>query len=373
MKKTIHAIAGSWDWDGTDTEKGLTLLEWNEKTGALTPADHILPQAKIGCTPVRGKRGVFYTVEETKTADGRQYGGGGYVIAAKKTPAGKLKLLSRVPSLSTNPSYCALCGNGRYLIAVHHTSSKNTATKLVRRKNGTIANKVVHDDAAVVLFRINDDGSVGEAVDYYVPKDEGGRTPLLHSVYNIPDTDLILVCDKGSDKVYCFRIEDEKIILSDTVRTEDGTAPRYGVFHPAKPLFYAVNESRTQVGTYLYDTEEGSLFLQAVTELTDEPLIGMPSDVIITPDGKHLYAILRMCDRIAELDISEDGIPVLIRTSDCGGKNARGIQMDRKGRYLYVCNTESDVITQFAIQKNGRLKKKADIPLERPASLMILE
>ena len=80
MKKTIHAIAGSWDWDGTDTEKGLTLLEWNEKTGALTPADHILPQAKIGCTPVRGKRGVFYTVEETKTADGRQYGGGGFVL-----------------------------------------------------------------------------------------------------------------------------------------------------------------------------------------------------------------------------------------------------------------------------------------------------
>ena len=157
------------------------------------------------------------------------------------------------------------------------------------------------------------------------------------------------------------------------MRTEDGTNPRYGVFHPEKPIFYAVNEARTQVGTYLYDTEERSLFPQAVTELTDDPVIGMPSDVIITPDGKHLYAILRMCDLFAEMDINEEGVPVLVKNTDCGGKNARGMQMDKAGRYLYICNTESDIITQFTIQKNGRLKKKKDIPLERAANLTILE
>ena len=373
MANKIYAAAGSWDWDGTDTKKGLTLCAFDARTGGLRPLENVLPGSKIGFTPVQGKNGVLYTVEETKTSDGRKYGGGGYVIAAKVTDSGKIEVISRVPSLAVNPSGLALSEDGKHLIAVHHTSTKNVVTKLVRKKDGTIANKVLHDDAAIVLFRLEEDGQIGKAVDYVVPKDDHGKTPLLHSVYAVPDSDLFIICDKGEDKIYLYELEDEKLILCDTVRTEDGTNPRYGVFHPEKPIFYAVNEARTQVGTYLYDTEERSLFPQAVTELTDDPVIGMPSDVIITPDGRHLYAILRMCDLLAEMDINEEGVPVLVQNTDCGGKNARGMQMDKAGRYLYICNTESDIITQFTIQKNGRLKKKKDISLERAANLTILE
>ncbi|HCK87385.1 MAG TPA: hypothetical protein DHW39_01100 [Erysipelotrichaceae bacterium] len=373
MDKKKYAVTGSWDWDGSTSLKGLTLFSWDEKTGDLEFLENILPDAKIGFTPVKGRKGVYYTVEETKTSDGRAFGGGGYLLAFKKTADEHLKLLNRVPSLATNPSGCALSADGKYLVAVHHTSTKNTATKMVRRKNGTIANKVVHDDAAIVLFRIESDGRIGGCIDYIVPKDEGDKVPLLHSVYNIPKTDLFIICDKGLDRIYTYRLQDEQLVLCDTLKAESGSSPRYGVFHPKKPIFYAVNEARTTIGTYLYDTEEGSLFCAGVTEMMDEPLIGMPSDVVVTPDGKHLYAALRMCDRIAEMDIGSDGVPVLVRTVDGGGRNSRGIQIDKKGRYLYVCNTESDVLTLFAIQKNGRLEKKKEIMLERAANMRFLD
>ena len=365
-----YAVIGSWDWDGTDTAKGMTIAEVSEKTGNLRILDNYLPDVKFGCTAAV-RNDVIYFTDERKTLRDRRAGGGGYVYAAKITDHGKAEIISCVPSLGVNPSYCTCDNTGKYLIAVHHSSFKNCATK-IRRENGKIVSETVHDDAPAVLFALNEDGTVGKALDAVWHAPEGEKTSLLHSVYCVPGSDILVIFDKGLDRIYSYAVRRNRLILKDTLEVPEGSDPRYGAFHPVLPLFYGNNEQSTKLYTISISKKTGKMKICHETELMKEPMIAMASDIAITPDAEYLYTALRMADVIAVCRLDEKGIPSLIGTVEGGGRNARGMAVSRDGRYLYICNTESDVITVFRIQKNGMLKKSRDIPLSRPANLRFL-
>ncbi len=367
MKK--YAIIGSWDWDGTDTVKGVNTAAVNEKTGNLSRFRNYVPDVKSGCTAAV-RDNIIYFTDEQKTLKGNANGGGGYLYAAEVSSQGEIEIISQRPSLAVNPSYCTVDSTGRYLIAVHHGSSRNCATK-IRKENGRIISEVVHDDAAAVLFELHADGTIGEAADAVFHEKEG-RQSHLHSIYNVPDSGLLLICDKGLDCIYTYAVRRGKLVLKDTLSLPEGSDPRYGAFHPVLPLFYANNEQRSVLYTVRFNKRTGKLKLIGETQLMDQPLIAMASDTVITADGKYLYTALRMADVISVCSADEKGMPHLIGTIDAGGKNARGINLSRDGRFLYVCNTESDVIAVFRIQPDGTLKKSREIPCSRPANIRFL-
>ncbi|MBQ3459100.1 MAG: beta-propeller fold lactonase family protein [Solobacterium sp.] len=372
MDKPNYAVIGSWDWDGSDTRKGITVCKVNEKTGNLSGFSNYLPDVKCGSTVACGKDGIIYFVDERKELKGRKTGGGGYVLAAKIDEKGRLEVVSEEQSMAVTPSYCCLDESGRYLIAVHHTSTRDSATKLKKNSKGEVVQEIIYDDAAVVLFTINSDGTIGKAVDFHCHAPKDGKASLLHSVYRLPGSDLLIVCDKGLDQVYCYAVRRGKLVLKDILEVPDGSDPRYAAFHPEKPLFYVNNEQTSKLYTVTIQKKTGGMKLLAETELMDQPLIGMASDVVISPDGKYVYTVLRFADLISVCSLDEKGIPSLVQTVPCGGSNARGMAFSKDGRFLYVCNTESDVITVFKVQADGKLKKGREIHVSRPANLCFL-
>lgn len=372
MKKNQYAVVGSWDWDGSDTQKGINICKVNESTGSLTMFRNYLPDLKCGSTAEAGRDGMIYFVDERKEQRGRKTGGGGYVLAARVDEKGRAEIISELPSMAVNPSYCCLDESGRYLAVVHHTSTRDSATVLKRTRKGEVQQKIIYDDAAVVLFELNADGSIGRAVDYHCHAARDGKASLLHSVYRMPGSDLLIVCDKGLDQIYSYRIRKGRLELRDTLDVPAGSDPRYAAFHPEKPLIYINNEQRTKLYTVSCQKRTGKLKMLAETELLDQPLIGMASDIVISADGRFVYTVLRFADMISVCRTDEKGIPQLLQTVPCGGVNARGMALSRDGRFLYCCNTESDVITVFRIQEDGTLKKSRNIAVSRPANLRFL-
>ena len=368
------AISGSWDWDHTSTDKGLFLYEHHSDSGELTLLDHILSGAKIGCTPVQGKNDLFYVVEERGTLDGRKAGGGGYIhVIRLNRERKKLEIVQRARSLAVNPSYCAVDPKNRYLAVVHHTSSRNTATKLYRDTDGTIVSRTEHDDAAAVLFTLNEDGTIGEAADFDVYPDEGNKVSLLHSVHFIPGTEYLVSADKGLDAVHIWKNSDGKLERTDSVKTAEGSDPRYIAFHPSLPVFYVNNEQKPVLYTFAFHDGKAELIHEETVMNKECRMKAMASDLLISKDGKHLYNALRICDMIAVYDIDQEGIPHFAGNISSQGSHNRGMALSPDGRFLYLCNMESDCIAVFAADEtSGSLSEAFTISQSRASNMLFV-
>ena len=245
-------------------------------------------------------------------------------------------------------------------------------------------NEVLFDDTAVVLFPILEDGAIGRPCDVMITQGAGGMgersscnvDPVskhiqlvevisrLHSIYRSPDGNLFITLDKGMDKLITFRIDEEKgkiIPLSSYTVEEVASFPRYGVFHPTLPLFYANNENKTLLNVF-FCNKQGELTLVKKIDLTEKEvglIDGKPAgcqDIIISPDAKNLYISLSGLNEIAIVSLDEKGMPALIGQISTEGNFPRCLQFDPESRYVYAGNMVSGDITQFRRLENGLLE-----------------
>jgi 6-phosphogluconolactonase (cycloisomerase 2 family) len=292
--------------------------------------------------------------------------------------SGKPGLINEKESLAPMPSYIWLDKTKRYALVTHHCG-RGYITKISKNDEGFFSSKAFFDDAALVLFRINEDGSFGDICDVLITAGEG--VPGLHTVsrqhfvMSDPSDRLWLVCDKGTDRIYSVRVDREKgkiKLLCETI-VETGCAPRYGVFHPSLPYFYENNENKPILFVYRYDTESGALvqtgktFLVADIQNTVGSSRIKPADIVIHPSGNYLYVSLRGSNQIVVLDIDAQGGAYLKQTINSEGQNPRGLCFSPDHRYLFAANTESGTITAFAVGDDGKLifageKAKASCP-----------
>lgn len=243
------------------------------------------------------ERKILYAVDECGERCGEI--GGGYVMAFRiDSGTGALTLINEKESLCPEPSYLCLDKSGRYLVACHCVDPFHV-TKIVRRPNGSYGNEVLFDDTGLVMFRINDDGSLGDVCDVAVTKGTGGKDPLsrvnvdpvsghiqlvevisrLHSVVASPSGEMMAVCDKGMDRIHTYRINREKgklVHLDTWVSEEVAYFPYYGAFHPTLPVYYANNENYAGMNSFQYDEKTGKLdLLQKLYLLPEDPgLVG---------------------------------------------------------------------------------------------------
>lgn len=360
------AVIGNWNFQKT-SGKGLSSYSYDPKNAEMKHICTVREDISVGNQFVDNETGVIYVTYEERNLSGC-LGGGGYVLAFKiDMETGALSEISDKLSLAPLPSYIWVDKSKKYALVSNHITS-NVITKVVRNPDGTYAPKTETDDAALVLYRLNDDGSLGDACDIYTipsadkiladpanPRYAGG-IPHMHSVVGDPTSELFIVCDKGVDKVYSFGIDREngKIIYKNEVTTAERSAPRYSVFHPTLPIIYENNENVTYIHTFRYDVESGALELLATNDLLQEHgAKGMPSDITISSDGKFLYACTRGADILSVFSLDENGIPTLIQTSPCGGNGPRGIKISPDGRFMFIANLDSGSVAIFMINDDG--------------------
>lgn len=373
---TTYAIVGNFSFRAE--KKGLTFFRYEAQTGRLIPHSEAFEEVSVGQQYFNPKNQILYFLDERRDQRGFT-GGGGTLLAAKVSQeTGTLTLLNKKPTLAVQP--CSLCldRERKHLLVVHH-GSDGYVTKIEMDEEGHFKTKVAFDDTALVAFRLEQDGSIGDVSDIaFTSRDaELGEMPIskLHSVVSDPTGTLFAVNDLGLGEIRMYSIEQEKGLLNllSTVQVNGSHAPRYGVFHPTLPFYYCNDEEDPLIHTFSY-TQEGRMS-QVSTLVLKQAETGLihPCDLIMHPNGKHLYVSLRDANEIILCDISEKGRLSIAQTISCQGKTPRGLTISPDARFLYVMNKESAEVVTFALKSNGAIEPTGEaVKVPYPANLVFV-
>ena len=78
--------------------------------------------------------------------------------------------------------------------------------------------------------------------------------------------------------------------------------------------------------------------------------------MLISADGRFLYAANRLHDSIAWFSIAADGTLTLAGEAWTRGDYPRSFNIDPTGQFLYSCNQRSDAVACFRVnQRTGAL------------------
>lgn len=384
MANKIYAYVGNWSFEARPAKgKGITIFSYRPEDGSLELIETVRPDVAAGQLYLDQENGVLYSNDECGERRG-EIGGGGYILAFSIDPAtGGLTLMNRRDSLSPEPSYICLDKSRKYLVTCHCADPFHV-TKIVQKPDGSFGNEVLFDDTALVLFRVNGDGSLGEACDVAVTPGTGGKgehsqvnvDPVsghiqlvrvisrLHAVLASPDGEMLVTCDKGMDRVYAYRIDREAgrlVYLNMWEAPEVACFPRYAAFHPEKPVLYVNNENYALLNSFHYDTKTGALErFDKVYLLPEDPGLvdGKPvgaQDIMAHPGGKALYCTLCGLNLIVVCRLDGEGRPTVVQRIHSRGVLPRGLALSPDGRYLLSGNMLSGDITTFAVDGEGLL------------------
>lgn len=251
------AYIGKWEHDPSGNALGFDIFTYDTQTGGMNYVGSAASQVTVGSTYYDKERGVLYAVDEIERLPGRAAGGGRVFAFRIDRETGMLIELNHQLSYGLRPSCVTTDAEGRYLVCTNH-SGKHPVTKSFKGLDGKYHLTALYDDANTVLFTLNEDGSIGEAVDMYLHTELGAQTnPHPHCVVRSPSGKLFFVNDKGGDRIYAYAIEGGRLVLKngEAVRAEFGSAPRYGVCHPTQPYYFINTESAAYVAAYKYDAQ----------------------------------------------------------------------------------------------------------------------
>jgi 6-phosphogluconolactonase (cycloisomerase 2 family) len=136
-----------------------------------------------------------------------------------------------------------------------------------------------------------------------------------------------------------------------------GDGPRHFAFHPNGLWFYSIQEEASNIVFFSYDAANGSLAPRQTVIALPPGFAGtsFASEILISADGKFLYAANRLHDSIAAFSIGADGeLKPKGETSTMGDYPGQ-CRIDPSGNFLFACNRRSDSISCFRINRGTGL------------------
>lgn len=367
-KTFVYVSSWSQHSDGSD-QYGLSVYAFCKETGEMQWIETVEPRFLFNATHLDKQRGILYALNEENDLPGLRAGGGGRIFVFQIDPdTGKLTLLCIKETWCPSPSYLSLDQSGNFLIVSNH-GSKAAVTKIGQDAFGNYFPIVEHDDVAVELFSVKENGEIGHLLDVVKHTGSGPEKRQLtahpHSVVMSPSGKLFAVCDKGNDTVRMYMLDKQrgKLIHPNHVhQCPAGSMPRYCVYHPEKPWLFHNNENNGTFCTLHYE-QDGSLTQIASCSVLPEPLemqerILEQQGLAIDREGRYIYDVSRGPNIVTVLQVDQEtGFTSPIQYQSVPGKWPRGCAISPDGRFLLVCCLSSEEIIVYSIGTDGRLSE----------------
>nr|WP_246216053.1 beta-propeller fold lactonase family protein [Microvirga makkahensis] len=242
---------------------------------------------------------VCFAYVGSRTTRERKARGNGLNVYRVDTATGVWTRVQEVTGLY-NPSFLALDHSRRFLYCVHGDTSEISTFRIDPGSRFIVAAN--HVTSSLALLPRQADGSLGELIDLVVFKGEIGPhrvgQPFAkpHQVEFEPTGRFIAVPDKGLDRVFSFRLNEEKgrllAVDAPPAPAREGAGPRRIAFHPTNGIGYVVNELDATVTAYRLDLEHGGLTpLQVLSTLSDT-FVGhsRAAEIAVSMDRRFVYA-----------------------------------------------------------------------------------
>lgn len=233
-----------------------------------------------------------------------------------------------------------------------------------------------YGSGAVDVYPLDAEGLPGKRVHGL---DEGRKN--AHCVLPSPDNRSVYIpYVKEANALYQYAFDPATGALAalepKDVEPPAGSGPRHLVYHPRMPLVYFSEEQGLGVSIYRR-AEDGrlSLWQRARAVPAAAPASGVTSsDIVITPDGRHLYAGIRGHDHaydfVACYAVRDDG-SLAPRGLVPADKIPWGLAVSPDGRFLAVTGFQSATLVLYSIAADGSLTRAATLSWdERIADLV---
>lgn len=352
--------------------RGIHLFRVDRETGALTPAGiH-----EMGTSPshlaVNADGTRLYSANETgRVGDDRQ----GTVSAfAIDRADGTLTPLNTVLSGGAGPTYISMHPSGRFLLVANYFGG------------------------SVAVLPIQADGRLGEATD--IQRDEGEIGPTraanappgsfafsghdrthAHMIQADPSGRFVLHVDLGLDRIFVWRFDAEAGTLTPNdppaVSLPPGDGPRHFAYHPNGSWLYSIQEEGSTIVLFDYEADTGRLTARQTISTLPPHFAGSNfcSEILVSADGRFVYAGNRLHDSIGMFAVGPDGMLSYQGEEWTRGNYPRSFDMDPSGRYLYCCNQRGDNLAIFRVdRKSGGLEFTGRyVPVGNPSCIIFLD
>jgi len=209
------------------------------------------------------------------------------------------------------------------------------------------------------------------------PNAERQEGPHPHSVFFSPDGQYLFVVDLGMDKVMVYTRGPEANEWSayDAVSLEPGAGPRHLAFHPSGKAVYVVNELNSTITRFAHE-ESGKLVMMDSLSTLPPTFEGESwcAEILVSPDGRFVYASNRGHDSIAVFRIDErTGELQASGYVSTRGKFPRNFALTPDGQWLVAANQNSDSVVAFRIEPQSGLPIYAgsELQVNKPVCVLI--
>jgi 6-phosphogluconolactonase (cycloisomerase 2 family) len=351
--------------------QGIYLYAMNPATGALTAREHFANDANPAWLALDPSRTHLYSANEVRNFAGTDSGSvSAYAI---DLASGRLSLLNTVSSEGAGPAHMSIHPSGRYaLVANYHGG---TVAVLPISANGELgpATDIVHDQGVVGPERAASAPAGSFAI-------SGHDRSHAHMIQSDPAGRYVFASDLGLDRIFIWKFDAEKgrLIPNDpaSVALPFGDGPRHFAFHPQGRWLYSLQEEASTLVTFDFDLTSGKLTAKQMVSSLPRGFRGtnFTSEVLVSSDGRFVYAANRLHDSVAWFTISATGTLAFAGEEWTRGDYPRSFNIDPTGNYLYACNQRADAVTAFRVnRKTGALTFTGQYtPVGTPASIVFL-
>ncbi|MFN9720287.1 MAG: lactonase family protein [Planctomycetota bacterium] len=332
--------------------RGIHLFRVNRESGALTVAGEVRMGTSPSCLVLNADGTRLYSANETDRFEGTKEG---TVSAFEVLPDGNLKLMNSVRSGGAGPTYVSIHSSGRYLLVANYFGG-SVAVVPIRADGSLGAPADVKEDS----------GPIGPTKAQNAPKGSfafsGHDRTHAHMIQSDPSGQFVLHVDLGTDQILIWKFDagTGKLTPGEPpfVSLPPGDGPRHFHFHPNGRWFYSIQEEGATVVLFDYDGSKGQLTERQTISSLPPGYAGscFCSEILISPDGRYVYAGNRLHDSISIFSIGTDGTLTFVGYEWTRGNYPRSFNFDPSGRFLYCCNQRADNVTVFEVnQETGTL------------------
>lgn len=326
--------------------RGIHLFEVDRTTGAMTAAGVYELGTSPSCLVLNAAGTRLYSANETDRVGEPESGTVSAFAVNART--GKLELLNTVPSGGAGPTYVSIHPSGKFLLVANYFGGSVAVVPIL--KDGRLG------PASDVK---NDEGPLGPTRAPNAPPGSfafsGHDRTHAHMIQSDPSGRFVLHVDLGQDLIYVWKFDAQagKLLANDppTVALPPGDGPRHFHFHPNGQWFYCIQEEGSTIVLFDYDAEKGRLKARQTISTLPPGYAGSNfcSEILVSADGKFVYAGNRLHDTVGIFRVGSDGTLKYVDDVPTRGNYPRSFNFDPTGRFLYCCNQRADNMTVFAV------------------------
>src|SRR5262245_43714114 len=300
--RRIVAYVGTYTTPrGTNHGEGIHILEMHPSTGALTPRDVLKSESNPAWLALNRDRTRLYSANEVATPGS---GSGSVSAYSVERATGQLTLLNTVSSEGGGPAHLSIHPAGKHVLVANYAGGSVAVLPL--EPDGRLA-------AASDVKR--HEGTVGPAQASSAPPGSfaisGHDRPHAHMIEADPSGRFVLAADLALDQILVWRFDQVKGALTPndppSIALPPGDGPRHFAFHPKGQWLYSLQEEGSTV--VLFDYDAGRLTSRQTVSTLPRGFAGSNfcSEILVSSDGKFVYAGNRLHDSIAIFSVGAKG------------------------------------------------------------------